>query len=342
MALIDTIKSHLHNSSAATEATVALNEQEKASRAAMEALGASTPSVIAPSFEETVAIDANDFLAAVEGTMEARLENHYGRTMRPATIHEACYYALEETIPEGLVPPEYDPENDLSLLDESAAGVMATLQADPDQPNPEENIENSTTIGDLSNAPQDIADESFSDIKNDFKRFFAHRAQMKPSDHAERNYPKYGTLNEFCQHLGTGNGFERFKGDKSLVGVVNGLNICVHNASQEDAPLIHKAVKCVNQMMEYAVNYAIETGTWDEEEAGARHSKTELRKLFAVETLAISINWHKEDSAAKNGSHMVELYIDDGGTYGGHVIVVECIMDNNGRLNGKPEITIEG
>lgn len=159
MALIDTIKSHLRDPKPASEAAAALQEQDIASRAAMEALGASTPSVAAPAFEETVAIDASAFLSAVEGTMEARLENHYGRTMRPATIHEACYYALEETLPQGLVPPEYDPSADMRELEEATAGVLAAIQADPDQPNPEDDIENSTTIGDLSNAPQDNAVE---------------------------------------------------------------------------------------------------------------------------------------------------------------------------------------
>ena len=342
MALIDTIKSHLRDLKPASEAATALKEQDIASRAAMEALGASTPSVMAPAVEETIAMNANDFLAAVEGTMEARLENHYGRTMRPATIHEACYYALEETIPEGLVPPEYDPAADLRQLEEITAGVAAALQADPDQPNPEENIENSTTIGDLSNAPQDIASEGFGAFLNSIQQRFYPNARMENSEWAERNIPKYNSIADFCKDLGVGNGFTAFKGDDRLSGMVNGLHLSVMNATADDGPVIQHAVKCVNQLMDHAVEWAFKHGTWDEEDEGVgKHSKADLRKLFGVETLSIYVNYSSKISSAK-APHRLELYVNDGNTYGGHVLIVDCYMHNDGRVIIETDVEIAG
>lgn len=346
MALIDMIKGHLANTptpAAESDALAAKQMQDRAMSSGLESMGALSGGYRSgyppeSAFEETVAMDANDFLAAVEGTMEARLENHYGRTMRPATVHEAVYYALESTIPEGLVPPEPTFECECEACDDALSGVQALLEYDPDQPNPEDDIENSTTIGDLSNAPQDIAEEGFGEFLQKLNMRIPRHARIEATQWAKDRMPKYKTVEEMAEAMKVGNGFKSFNSDTSFHGLLTSKNnLCfnITNAEQGTVEGIKHAIKALDKLVAAAVDDSLKTGTWDEEE-GKKHTRGELFKLYTVETLCIYFN-----VAKTGGPHVLEAYLNDGNTFGGHVIVVEAGMDNSGNVTVH-SVSIEG
>lgn len=114
-------------------------------------------------------MSAESFLSAMESHMEIR------GSLEPATescIADDLHKALEEGLPTDKAP--YDPNAELDDIAETLAGIDADNDMDPDQPQPDENIENDMTIGNLVNEPQDKAPEMASEgfmaaVKNFFK-----------------------------------------------------------------------------------------------------------------------------------------------------------------------------
>lgn len=115
-------------------------------RAAMEALGGLGEIPETPVVEDRL-IGAMEALQTIERHMEFHPEE-----VEPSHI-EALHRALEANLP--TEPPAYDPTSELEEIEQTLAGIDMTDENDPDQPQPDENIENDMTISDLMNVLQD-------------------------------------------------------------------------------------------------------------------------------------------------------------------------------------------
>lgn len=94
--------------------------------------------------------------------MEAlsNIEAHKNLMNEPDPFYETLHKALEANLPTD-VPP-YDPTAELEEIEQSLSGIDAdTTDGDKDQPQPEEELENSSTIADLMTVLKDHeADEA--------------------------------------------------------------------------------------------------------------------------------------------------------------------------------------
>lgn len=160
MALFDMIKESMTpKRDSMMEALRFANNQHKREQA-MESARANTMRQIQTEKRnaETVAMSPAQFLAAVETEMYVKGTQHPNLATRPMTAQEALHFALEETLPDEEPPiPIYDTEQDLDDIEQAVAGIDAAFDnPDPDQPDPQEDINNDTTINDFMTAPQDI------------------------------------------------------------------------------------------------------------------------------------------------------------------------------------------
>ena len=88
--------------------------------------------------------------------MEAlnNIEAHKNLMNEPDPFYETLHRSLEANLPTD-VPP-YDPTAELEEIEQSLSGIDAdTTDGDKDQPQPEEELENSSTIADLMTILQD-------------------------------------------------------------------------------------------------------------------------------------------------------------------------------------------
>lgn len=100
-------------------------------------------------------MSAGDALMAFESNMEVRKDIDHLRDPLPPSLADRLSMAIEEGLPQ--TAPEYDPTADLEEIEQTLAGIDQTNpELDPDQPNPDEQMEKVTaTISDLMTTPTD-------------------------------------------------------------------------------------------------------------------------------------------------------------------------------------------
>ena len=123
-----------------------LNEED---RRALESLGLNDHSYDNGNHFEPI---ANRRLDAMEAL--SNIEAHKSLLNEPDPFYETLHKALEANLPTD-VPP-YDPTAELEEIEQSLSGIDAdTTDGDKDQPQPEDELENSSTIADLMTVLKD-------------------------------------------------------------------------------------------------------------------------------------------------------------------------------------------
>lgn len=157
MALLDMIQSSLAES-AATKKAVESHQRESLhdDLSAMESMGMD----FTPAQQESNFIPANamDVLKAVESHL-GMLEEQPAKSLK---IHGIAA-AIEESLPSEA--PAYDPTEELDDIANTLAGIDSDDDVDPDQPQPDEDINNDSTINDMMTEPKDTVNSSDPDAQ---------------------------------------------------------------------------------------------------------------------------------------------------------------------------------
>ena len=98
---------------------------------------------------ERIPVDANDALAAVEAHLGMLADDESAEEHYPSQLAKA----IEESLPSEA--PAYDPTEELDDIANVLAGIDSDDDVDPDQPQPEEDINNDSTINDMMTEPKD-------------------------------------------------------------------------------------------------------------------------------------------------------------------------------------------
>jgi hypothetical protein len=104
----------------------------------------------APYVPEGIVMDAGSVLSALESHMELRASMN--PTNEPSVANQ-IHAALECDLPEGEAP--YDPSEELENIASTLAGLDADDDVDPDQAQPDEGIEDGSSLEDLQEQPTD-------------------------------------------------------------------------------------------------------------------------------------------------------------------------------------------
>jgi hypothetical protein len=154
MALLDMIKQSITDKATDDALEMYQRDSHMADMAAMESMGGFD----LPPLREEILPDEWHSMSAMEALMA--MESHYqlkGEQMPlPKDTATLIHESLECDLPEGA--PPYDPSAELEDLAQTLAGLDADDNVDPDQPSPEDDLENSTAINDLGTEPNDTED----------------------------------------------------------------------------------------------------------------------------------------------------------------------------------------
>ena len=295
---------------------------------------------------ECVAMTPEQFLAAVECNMQIKGTRHPNLITRPMTAMEALHYALEETLPDEHAPVPTDDET--SVMDghddtESMLGVQTSIEdVDPDQPNPEDDFNNDTTLTDIMNTPQDtevmtddalLAEEGFSDFIGRVSSGFVKRDTHQYK--GDENLSVFKTAKEFAAAIKSG---ECVAGNSSFSGMIGGIRITIQDnhdpdiaAQNIDICMVNLA-RVVNDVAEELSTGPHKPWMW-EDEPDRVHTSSDVKKKIKITGIDLYSTSHDGYAAV--------FWFADGGLYDGHTILTVYAVENRKlKLLDKP--TIEG
>ena len=155
MALLDMIKNSLAESEAVKKAVEShTRESLHEDLSAMEHMGMDFTPAQEPNFIPTSAMDV---LKAVESHLNMIADTTNESNADNSKVHEIAK-AIEESLPTDA--PAYDPSEELEDIANVLAGIDSDDDVDPDQPQPEDEVDAGSTIHDMMTEPKDTVDSS--------------------------------------------------------------------------------------------------------------------------------------------------------------------------------------